>query len=442
MSFKYPGSTVATLARWNRWGTADLDPRVARDVTDEIAPFLDTPEVVALVGPRRAGKTTVMHQLIARLAKAGVPAEAVLHVNLEEPAFSPDLGADLLEGLYNAYREEVFPEGRAYLFLDEVQHVPDWERWVRARRETDDVKVFVTGSSSALMSRELGTLLTGRHVTFRVGPLSFAELLRFRSIAPPRNPKLVSAPAKLRSALAEYLRWGGFPEVVLAEDGERKELLLKQYFDDVLFKDIALRHRVRDVSTLRAIAVHLLSQTANLVSFQRLSKTFGVSLDLAKAYCSHLAEAFLVSFAPFFSLKVTERQRHPHKVHAVDTGLRNAVCLSTSPDRGRLAETAVFAALDRAFPGDLYYWHGQREIDVLLRLGNRVAALLQVAIEGLDDARVLAREIAALEEGGARYSKSRRLLVTGATPRGSKPGKTDLIPLWRFLLDPARYAES
>ena len=370
MTLKYPGSTVAALARWNRWGTADLDPRVPRDVIDEIAPFIDTPEVVALVGPRRAGKTTAMHQLIDRLAETGVPDEAVLHVNLEEPAFSHDLGTDLLERLYDAYREEVFPEGRAYLFLDEVQHVHGWERWVRTRRETDDIKVFVTGSSSALMSRELGTLLTGRHVTFRVGPLSFSELLRFKSIALPRNPRVVSAPAGIRSALAEYLRWGGFPEVVLAEDEERKELLLKQYFDDVLFKDIALRHRVRDVSTLRAIAVHLLSQTANLVSFQRLSKPFGVSLDLARSYCSHLAEAFLVSFAPFFSLKATERQRHPNKVHAVDTGLRNTVCLSASPDRGRLAETAVFGALERSFSGDLYYWQGQGEVDVVVRRGG------------------------------------------------------------------------
>ena len=151
--------------------------------------------------------------------------------------------------------------------------------------------------------------------------------------------------------------------------------------------------------------------------------------------------AFLVSFAPFFSLKATERQRHPNKVHAVDTGLRNTVCLSASPDRGRLAETAVFGALERSFSGDLYYWQGQGEVDVVVRRGGRIAALAQVAVEGLDDNRVLAREAAALEEGGARYRKARRLLVAGEIPRGRKPKQIELIPLWRFLIDPQRCIE-
>lgn len=426
---------LETLARWNRWGTARLDSGTPRDITDRLKPFLDARDILALAGPRRAGKTTVMYQVMDELEHRGVPREAMLHVNLEEPGFSPDLGLDLLDRLYDSYREQVFPEGRAYLFLDEVQQVPGWERWVRARNETEQIKVLVTGSSSRLMSRELGTLLTGRHVTFQVRPLDFSEYLRFRSIKVPANPRLAGAPAPIQNALAAYLQWGGFPEVVLADDDSRRTALLKQYFDDLLFKDVALRHTVRDLPTLRALAVHLLTQTANLVSYQRIATTFGVSLDLARNYSAHLQEAFMVRLLPYYSLKVSERQRHPNKVHAVDLGLRNAVCLTGSPDRGRLAETAVHNALT-AQHDDLHYFRKDNELDLLVRRGNQIEAVFQVTAEGLEREEVLTRELAPLNEAADRFPKARRYLVVGRLPRRGVevPKGIETVPLWRALL--------
>jgi len=257
-NISFPPDLLRILTRWNRWGTAPLNSGVRRRITGELAPFLDTPEVVALVGPRRAGKTTVLFQLMDDLEAAGVPREACLHVNLEEQALMSVMGPELLERLYETYRVEVFPEGRAYLFLDEVQQASGWERWVRSRNETEDVKIFVTGSSAKLMSPELATLLTGRHVSFRVLPLEFREFLDFRGVELPARPRLVGTPPRIQQALHAYLRWGGFPEVVLAGDERRKEVLLKQYFDDALFKDVALRHQIRDLSLLRNLAVYLL----------------------------------------------------------------------------------------------------------------------------------------------------------------------------------------
>jgi len=426
---------IDTLARWNRWGSARLDSGIIRDVTARLKPFLDTRDILTLVGPRRAGKTTVMYQVMDELAARGVPAEAMLHVNLEEPGFSPELGIGLLDRLYETYREEVFPEGPAYLFLDEVQRIPEWERWVRARNETEEIKILVTGSSSALMSRELGTLLTGRHATFQVRPLGFPEFLRFRSINPPARPRLAGTPARIQNALSKYLHWGGFPEVVLAGDDQRRSVLLKQYFDDLLFKDVALRHRVRDLPTLRALAVHLLTQTTNLVSYQRIASTFGVSLDLARSYCAHLQEAFLVELLPYYSLKASERQRHPHKVHAGDLGLRNAVCLTGSPDRGRLAETAVHNALSADEHDGLHYWRKDNELDLLVRHGNRIHAVIQVTAGGLDREAVLKRELAPLREAAAIFPGAQRYLVAGRLPRRGleTPQGVKVVPLWRAL---------
>lgn len=426
------------LARWNRWGSARLDPGHTREVTARLAPFITTKDVVALVGPRRAGKTTVLFQVMEQLTRNGVAPTAMLHVNLEDPAFAPERGPDLLERLYRTYREEVHPDGKVWLFLDEIQRVREWERWVRMRCETDDVKVFVTGSSSSLLSRELGTLLTGRHVEFRVWPLGFREYLAFHGIAVPQRPRVAGSPPRIQHALASYLRWGGFPEVVLAREEARKEVLLKQYFDDVLFKDVALRHEVRDLAALRSLAVYLMTQTAGLVSAQRVARQLGISVDLARTCFSHLQEAFLVEFLPCFSLKAAERARNPQKVHAIDTGLRNAVCLTASPDRGRLAETAVVAAMRRRDHDGLYYWKAGGEVDVVERRGNSVRTAVQVCFDASDPA-VQARETSALTEAGRVFRAMTPVLVLGRTSDDALDGiprRIRVVPLWRFLLDP------
>lgn len=421
---------------------AELDSGVRRRVTNELAPFLDTPEVVDLVGPRRAGKTTVLFQVMDELEAFGVPREAFLHVNLEEPALAAAMGPDLLERLYETYRVEVYPEGRAYLFLDEVQQAPGWERWVRARNEIEDVKIFVTGSSAKLMSPELATLLTGRHVSFRVLPLDFREILGFRGIALPEEPSSVGTSPSLQHVLNSYLRCGGFPEVVLAESERRKELLLKQYFDDTLFKDVALRHRIRDLTVLRNLAVYLLGQTASLVSSQRLARVFGVSAQLARTYCDYLAEAFLVSFIPFYTLKTAERLRRPQKVYAVDTGLRNAVSLTGSPDRGRLMETAVHGAVDRAEHDGLFYWQDEGEVDFALRRGLSIRSLIQVVGEGMENERVRTRELRSLERSRAIFPRAERFLVAGnlpgelsESPSAVESAGIEPVPLWRFLAE-------
>jgi predicted AAA+ superfamily ATPase len=419
------------LSQWNRWGEARLESGQPREVVDQLGPFLDTPEIVALIGPRRAGKTTVLFQIMDGLEAAGVTKAAMLHVNLEEPALGLELSTDLLERLYTVYRTEIFPEGQAWLFLDEVQRVDGWERWVRARNDTEDVRIFVTGSSSALMAPELATVLTGRHVTFPVLPLSFREFLRFRGIDLPGE---AGDPPRMRHAVAAYLRWGGFPEVVLTENEVRKKMLLQQYFDDILFKDVALRHRIRDLPTLRNLAIYLLDQTASLISLQRLARIFEISVESAGAYCGYLEEAFLVSFAPFYTLKTAERVRRPRKVHAVDPGLRNAVSMSASPDRGRLMETVAHNALAAEEQDGLFYWRDEGEVDLVVRQGVAVKKLVQVT-EGLTEPAVRQREVRSLVLGAARFPEAETVLVTNVLPPvdAGELG-VPIVSLWRFLV--------
>ncbi len=424
---------LEVLARWNRWGTATLPSGLARDISVEAKEFLLTPEILALVGPRRAGKTTVMHQLMDELERLLVPKEAMLHLNLEDPGLGPVMGPQLLDAAYQTWRERVYPKGRAFLLLDEVQRVPGWERWVRARTESEGIKVVVTGSSSALMSREMGSLLTGRHITLTVNPLSFSEYLRFTNRELPTHPERLGNPPELRNAALEFLQWGGFPEVVLAASENRKERLLTQYFDDILFKDIALRHDIRGLQVLRALAALLMQETASLHSFGRLATRLATSTDLVRDYCDYLAEAYLVAFLPFCSFKEAERQRRPQKCHAWDTGLRNALCLGRR-DLGRVAESAVWRSMASRSPEPVTYWKGKQEVDLVRREGGKAVELVQVVLETSQPA-TLKREVVSLHEGARAFPEAKLRMVHADAPTSLLlPGEVDAVPLWRYLL--------
>ncbi len=221
-------------------------------------------------------KSTILYQVIDHLENNGVDPKAILHMNFEDPSLSLNLKVTLLDELYDEYRAKVYPKGKAYIFFDEIQRVEEWERWVRTRNETEDIKIFVTGSSAQLMSREFATLLTGRHLSFSVLPLNFAEFLRFNNTSIPDKVYSYKAPAEISYALTRYITWGGYPRIALLntqndQDTIKRRLLL-EYFDDTLFKDVALRHKIRDLTLLRNLAIHLLGQSACLITYKQIGR--------------------------------------------------------------------------------------------------------------------------------------------------------------------------
>ena len=310
----------------------------------------------------------------------------------------------------NVIAQTFILKGKAYLFLDEIQNIPEWEKWVRSRIKTEDIKIFVTGSSAKLMSRELASLLTGRHITFEIMPLSFREFLRFKEITLPKSLMPVLPSAQVRNALQNYLEWGGFPKVVLAPTEQHKRDLLLNYFDDILFKDILLRHSVRDSMLLRHLVCHLMTQTGKLISFQRIANIFEVSNDLSVSFCGYAQEAYLVEFLSFYSIKASIRQRHPQKIHVLDLGLRNIVSIAHSDDEGHKIETLVYETLRRRFGKNVYYWKNKGEIDFLIYEGTTITHIFQVVAEGLDEEKILKREVMAMEEASRTISKSQMYL--------------------------------
>lgn len=431
-------SLYDSLTRWNLWGRWQIPTSFMREDTAEIARCIDTEEVIALIGPRRAGKSTILYQLMQHLLDTGIPPQALLHINFEEPGLSPRLQPGLLDELYDTYRARVYPKGKAFIFLDEVQNLPEWERWVRARNDTEDIKIFITGSSSSLLSGELATVLSGRNFCFEIYPLSFREVLQFKNIALPQTPYPDAAPAEIQFALHEYLQWGGFPRVVLAKSDEERQRILRRYFDEILFKDIVQRHEIRNVVALRNVAIHLLTNTSTRFTYKRIADVFGISSELAQTYIGYLEDAFIISTLDFFSLKASERTRNPLKVHAIDLGLRYITSISASADETKLIETQVFNTLLRHQTDTLYYWKDGGEIDVLTHNGIDVTQLCQVAYAGLEKETVAKREFGNLQKAMTVFPKAKPLIVTWALTDDTITQQypdIPVIPLWQFLLE-------
>lgn len=432
---------VALLSDWNYWDRPIPASLLGypRRLSQRILGSASGPEAVAVVGLRRCGKTTILRQVAAGLLAGGVDARQVLFVNLEDHRFGLELGTDLLDRLLRAYHEEVAPQAPAHVFLDEVQAVPGWERWVRTRLDLrPQDRIYVSGSSSTLMASELSTLLTGRCLVHAAHPFSYPEYLGYLGVdAGPGGTALEIArrnrkeEALYQYHLGNYMNQGGLPRAVATSDAAARRQLLQQYFDDILAKDIVFRHEVRNTSLLRDLALVLLNNVSNLMSFARLARTLGTSPSAVQSLVSHVEESLMLHTARFFSHSVKESlsAQKPRKLYAEDTGLRNAVAAGATPDVGRLAENVVFNYLT-SLGTTPRYWSDHTEVDFVTDPIN--PAPINVCFSD----EIPARELAAIGAFAAKFGSQRALLVTRSTLDTRTLGscRVDLIPLWALLL--------
>lgn len=426
------------LSHWNLWGNALFDTGIRRETLGHVYPWLHRPEVVAICGMRRTGKSTLMRQLARELVDQGAAvARDTLFVNFEEPVLLEHRqDAATLDRVFETYVELARPRSMPHLFLDEVQNVDGWARWVRSRTETGRARVVVSGSSSRILEPEIGTVLTGRNITWTLWPLSFVEFLQFRGLHFADEAELLTQGQRVRQELVQYLRFGGLPEVVLADTDQVREALLKQYFRDMLYRDVVSRHQVRDVRALEQVAHYYLANTANLATYNRIKNTHGLAMDQVRSYASHLAECYLVREVPRYSPKISAQSRAPRKVYAMDTGIRNAVAFRFSQDSGRLAETAVHNHLVRDDEARLFYHQGRGELDFLVWKGDRAVHAIQVCYDPTDT--LPDREVAGLQEAMTATGLTEGLILTEGIEREieGEQGKRILVrPLWRWLCE-------
>ncbi|MBI5001494.1 MAG: ATP-binding protein [Euryarchaeota archaeon] len=395
----------------------------------EVETQLDSDLINDIVGPRRAGKTYLMFHAISQLLEH-VPKEATIYLNFENRKLAPVQGSmfnDLVEVIHAERLLE--RHGRVYLFLDEVQRVPDWERYVRSIQDEfkGRVKTTVSGSTARLMRPDVAKLLAGRHLTTVVLPLSFREYLGFVGIE--KSPKTERARALVKGALEQYLRHGGYPEVVLSE---LKEEMLAHLYADSVARDVLAK--VRGAATLSELSDYLVSNSGNLLSFGKMSRYFKsigapISVPTLIRYFGHLRDAFLLFDVTIFSTRIRDRLQYPRKVYCYDAGLASVI---GNVGEGHLYETVVAAELARR-GATFHYWKDRAgyEVDFVLGRGRKTLAV-QVCFDLADpDARK--REFRGLSRCMGDLGIGDGLVITRDEEAGEAGVRS--VPLWKWLLE-------
>lgn len=391
------------------------DPGIPREV--DSGPHTKTGSIVVITGIRRCGKSTLMRQLSAQYRD-------FLYINFDDDRLMDFTLADF-PALMLVF-EKTSP-GTKVIFIDEVQNVAGWERFIR-RIHDEGYKVFLTGSNANLLSAELGTHLTGRYSKITLYPFSFREYLRFRSIGTDRITE--QKKAAILAEFDRYLSGGGFPEYLKYGDPE----YLKRIYDDILYRDILSRFGIREVKGFRQLAHYLFTNTANTASYNALKNTLGFkSVVSVRDYVGFLEEAYLIFeiFRYDFSLK--KQHVNEKKLYCIDTGLRNAVAFRFSEDKGRLLENLVLIELLRRGK-TVYFFKNPRECDFITEEKGKITESIQVCYE-------LSRENRDRELGGLTGAMTAHHLTDGMILTyhqeetiTSGDATIHVLPVWKWII--------
>ena len=387
---------LETLNEWNYWNR-DLPLAVERKSYEEqVLAKSETGEIIILKGVRRSGKSTILLNTIRNRISKGVNPNDILFINLEDPRFISDLDVKLLAQIREVYLEYLNPTGLPYFFLDEIQNVPHFEKWVLKEYELRRSRLFLTGSNARLLSREIGTALTGRYLEVIVFPLGFQEFLAFKGIYVQNQLDRAHYRLEINRSFQEYLTFGGFPKIALIEDPEIKKAELKAYFDSILLRDIVARYRLDNVEALMTLSVYLLSNISNLLSVNTLKNYFKLSFDLIDRYVEYLENAYLIFRVPLFDWSFKRQQVNPKKIYAIDIGLANLVSFQVGQKLGARLENLVFLELLRRGKEIFYYkTSGNLEVDFVIKEKDKIVEMIQVSA-GIDEEKTKLREIRSL----------------------------------------------
>jgi len=379
---------------------------IEREVPD-LLKYLSSPNILAILGVRRSGKSTLAEMLVRGLNYAYVD-------------FSDDRLADVksFEEIEKAIYE-LFGNVEYFLF-DEIHNFAGWERFVSRLRE-EGKKIIITGSNSKMLSGELSTYLTGRHISFTLFPFSFSEYLKFKGVKLEGIKGFYSTISEslAKRELENYLKLGGFPEVhKISED------ILPQIVSDILLKDVVIRLKIKRVRTFQDFALSVLKYYSSEISLNRLAKMLKLSITTVEEWFNGIVNSYLIMTAERYSTSPKSVLVYPKKVYLVDPGIISLYLLDES--KGRIMENAV--AIHLARMGEkLYYFKSEKgEVDFVTS-----DALIQVTYaEGRDE--IEKREIEGLKEAEKVVKKKRKIVITWGYE--DKIEDIEFIPLWKFLL--------
>ncbi len=347
------------------------------------------------------------------------------------------VGATIVQAFYELYGSDL-----EYLIFDEILNVERWESFVSRLRTSK--KIIVTGSNAKLLSRELSTHLTGRHIDFELFPFNLREVFLLKDIRLKENWMYsIKEVSKVKRNIDDYLMLGGFPEVY--KFGKR---ILQVIYADILEKDVITRYKIKNPQALKDLARYLISNSANEFSFTRLKNVVGLKdVHTVSNYVNYLENAYLIFKIERFSFKLKQQMIAPKKVYSIDTGLINAISFKASKNSGRLIENLVAIELLRRKSYqdsdlEIYYWkdHRQHEVDFIVKRDNKIKQLIQVCYD-IEDYNTRQRELKSLVKASRELKCSNLLVITWdyeAEEEFKGKGKGEeikFVPLWKWLLE-------
>ncbi len=324
-----------------------------------------------------------------------------------------------------------------YLLFDEIQNVEGWELFIN-RLQRQKYKILITGSNSRLLSSELSSHLTGRHLSVELFPFSFVELLKLKKIDFPKPDSVLTTlqRAELIQLFTSYCHQGGIPQAIQLTPQRIAVQYLRELFDKIITRDIVQRRKIKNIKAIRELALVGLSLFGSQFTYQSLRKACGLrSVSMAQNYIGHLQEFYLLQILEPYSAKLKKRVSLPKKMYAIDTGLIDAIFPKMTIDCGRKMENIVFIELKRR-NCEIYYLRGDSyEIDFAIKNGNRFVEFIQVCWD-LSDAKTEKREFSALEKAATAYGVDKLTIITEMHEAKEAFGKQtiEIVPCWKWLL--------
>lgn len=398
-----------------------------------LSKYLNTEEILLILGARRTGKSTLIYQLIRSLELAEDEMESVLYMNLDEPVFQSQAErADLLSSIIEDHIAATKKE-RYFIFLDEVQNFKYWTQTLKTLYDTDKrLKFILTGSTSSLLEKKTITRLSGRYLALTVYPLTFREHLDFKRLKKPTS-------AEKRLEFEEYLRHGSFPRISLEEDTGIKEELLKNYYETIYLKDIIFPHKLRNNRDVINLLYFIISNVGKPFSYNSMANFLEISADTVKEYLGYAEDSYLLYSINKFDYSLRKQLANPKKIYCLDTGLINAVSFRFSENYGRLLENLVFIELVRR-QNEVYYHKGTHECDFLIKMDHRITGAIQVTKElNLDNRK---RELEGLLEAMKAHDLQEGLILTRDTEDMFEMDVRKILikPVWKWLLEEDHYS--
>lgn len=399
-------------------------PGIQREKLALVDSLVPLAHAIIISGIRRSGKSTLMRQILKKHYE-----DALYFVDFEDERFVKFTSQDfnvLYEVLIELYGlKHVF-------FFDEIQNIEDWELFVR-RIHREKNKVYITGSNASLLSSELSTRLTGRHIVIELLPFSFKEYLLYHQVSYNENSFLITQEkAILKKFFNEFLEEGGMPEYL----EHKNPLVLQNVYENILYKDVIVRYDIKEIKAIRELTLDLLSNIGTPISYTNLKNNLNLgSVNTVKNYIHYLENAYLIFTLDRFSFSFSQQTGFQKKVYAIDTGLVKHIAFHFSKKQGRYLENIVYLELRRRFKDIFYYkTKDNLEVDFLIREGNKIALLIQVT-ESLKDPKTKAREYKALKEAMQELQVEKGLiLTTDDEPADAEFPEIEVMSIYRWLL--------